>query len=196
MSHAQVIAYLIAAYPRSEFPQPTQKLYVQELRHIDADELMEAARYHVHTSPYPNIPTIGELEAALAVIRKRRAAVPDAFQAWGEVVRELSRSKMTTLYLCQEGAYLRDATADSLPEEYWDDLHAYDDHLRGCKLCREEKDVTRFSHPLIAETMRAVAITEIGGDNEGVQRAHFVKAYEQLAKRQTDEHLLMLGEGE
>lgn len=194
MNHNEVIQYLIVSYPDSNFPLPTQKLYIQELSDVPADELFRAARYHVNRSPYPKIPTIGELRIALNDIRRRQAALPDAFAAWGEVVREFSRFRPWRQVLCEAGVELAESASRYKDNEvdYWRAIFAYREHLETCQECINERPLYQFSHPLIQRALEAVAIQEINVDNEGVQRAHFVKAYEQLMKRAADETLPML----
>lgn len=197
-THLEVIAYLVAAYPGAEFPLPSQKLYIQELKHIPAEELMEAARYHIHTSPYPKVPMIGELENALLHIRRRRAKLPDPFEAWGEVVRVMGMGVRHEHHYCEVGLQLRDIAITSSKDPtatrlYLDALHEIDMHEKACETCGVREIRPQYSHPLIAEAVKALEMTRVDGDNEGVQRAHFTKAYEQLIRRAADQLLPMIG---
>lgn len=196
MNHNDVIRYLIVCYPEGNFPSPTQQVYMREFADTPSEAFLAAARWHVNHSPYPKIPTIGELRNALNEVRRAQAALPDPFQAWGEVVREFTRFRPIRQVLCEAGIELAEAASRTTNDaEYWDSIHAYKTHLDNCKACINERPGYKFSSPLIEKTLEAVGIQSITPDNEGVQRAHFVKAYEQLVKREADFSLPMLGDG-
>lgn len=200
MNHNDVIRYLIVCYPEGNFPSPTQQVYMREFADTPSEAFLAAARWHVNHSPYPKIPTIGELRNALNEVRRAQAALPDPFQAWGEAVRELTRHRPTKMLLCAMGEKLfqlaQEMHASGAPDkEYWGQIAYYDEHIRDCPSCHMERDPLSFSTPLIGATLEALQMTRIDGDNEGVQRAHFVKAYEQMVKREADFSLPMLGDG-
>lgn len=200
-THAEVIAYLVAAYPGAEFPLPSQKLYVMELKHIPADELMEAARYHVHTSPYPKVPTMGELENSLTLVRRKKSGVPDPFVAWGEAVKVLTLGlRRYKVAYCDEMMELSHAAQEASNEhryrEYDEFIFKSREHRKTCQACFEGYVEREFSHPLIKQAVEAIGVKDLSDENEGVIRAHFVRAYEQLIKRVSDDSLPVFGSGQ
>lgn len=200
-THAEIIAYLVAAYPGAEFPLPSQRLYLLELKHIPADELMEAARYHVHTSPYPKVPTMGELENSLTLVRRKKSGVPDPFVAWGEAVKVLTLGLRAwrTVRCDEDNSFMLEAQRavdERRHKDYNDILEKSREHSKTCQICFNGYVDREFSHPLIKQALEAIGVKGLSDDeSEGVIRAHFVKAYEQLIKRLSDDSLPVFGNG-
>ena len=78
---------LTAAYPRADIGKDTVKVYTMALADIDAD-LLQAAVLH-HLTNHKWFPTVAELRKAAADIVNRGDGQPDAYEAWGEVMRQV-----------------------------------------------------------------------------------------------------------
>jgi hypothetical protein len=77
---ADVIDYLLAAYPRNEPPKATQAVYLEMLEDIDPARLLIAAKKHIAESVF--FPSIAELRAAANSIETLADDAPALERAW------------------------------------------------------------------------------------------------------------------
>lgn len=80
---------LLVAYPRQEFPAPTQKLYLQLLGDLDPDVLEIAVLDLITKSTF--LPSISEIRAAVGSLYERSSGRLDAYSAWDKVCSEIIR---------------------------------------------------------------------------------------------------------
>ncbi len=83
---AKMLAWLRSMFPLSVIPTETILAFEAELEHVDANELMTAARCHVASSKF--FPTMSEL---LELVASERLKLPSSGEAWAEVTREIRR---------------------------------------------------------------------------------------------------------
>jgi len=83
------IALLMAAYPRQEFPEPSQRLYIKMLADLPGD-LLEAAVMDI-ISKNTFLPSISELRAAVNTLVEKSSGRLDAYTAWDTVCRQIRR---------------------------------------------------------------------------------------------------------
>ena len=81
-----LLEVLQAAYPRQEVTPTLANLYCSMLADIDAEAAVKAVLVHIATNPY--LPAISEIRSLVA---ESAAGVPDADQAWAEVLSEVRR---------------------------------------------------------------------------------------------------------
>lgn len=84
---AQIINFLIHAYPRQEIAEGTIKVYKETLRDIDPDLLKSAVLKHISKSPW--FPSVSELRDCAASLIEQANGEPDAFTAWAEVMQQI-----------------------------------------------------------------------------------------------------------
>ena len=83
------VMMLVAAYPRQEFPLPSQQLYVKMLADIEP-ALLEAAILDI-ISKKTFLPAISEVREAAALLVEQSAGRLDAVSAWGDVCKQIVR---------------------------------------------------------------------------------------------------------
>jgi len=77
-SEAQkIVAVLVAGYAREHIPEPTVRLYVEQLKDLPAAESLTAVDSLIKTSRF--LPTIAEIRSAVAA---RSVGAPTPEQAW------------------------------------------------------------------------------------------------------------------
>ena len=70
--------------------------------------------------------------------------------------------------------------------EAWEEVRLYI-HFHG-----SQNGTPAFSHPLVAKTVRQIGLREIGmSENQGVERAHFMKMYNELMERERENTALL-----
>lgn len=74
-------------------PEMTQ-VWIAYLSDIDDELLVMALRHHVSTSKSAFAPSIPEIRAAAANLKARIACLPDAFEAWEDVVNAKSGERV------------------------------------------------------------------------------------------------------
>jgi hypothetical protein len=83
---AEIIAFLAASYPNAKIPEATVEIYIEFLTPMDYNEVTAASRRIVKTAKF--FPTIAEITEAVEKVSPDQ--LPDADQAWGEVMQQLS----------------------------------------------------------------------------------------------------------
>jgi len=86
---AKCIGLLMAAYPRQEFPEPSQRLYARMLADIPGD-LLEAAIMDI-ISKKTFLPSISEIREAAAGLVEKSAGQVSAVEAWAHVCKQITR---------------------------------------------------------------------------------------------------------
>lgn len=85
---AQILNFLIDAYPRQEITEGTVKIYKETLKDIDPALLKAAVLAHISKSLW--FPSVSELRDCAASLIEKATGEPDAFTAWDEVWRKIS----------------------------------------------------------------------------------------------------------
>jgi len=80
---------LALAYPRAEFPEASQDLYIQMLSDLDPELVMQAVQDRIGQQPFP--PAISEIRAAVAKFHAEAAGRMSASEAWGKVHQQMIR---------------------------------------------------------------------------------------------------------
>jgi hypothetical protein len=89
---AQVVAIISAAYPNFSPTKETIEVYYQTLQDLNFDELKAATMQSISEAGRKFAPSVGELRGAVLSIRKRIAGVPSSYQAWQEVLKQISEN--------------------------------------------------------------------------------------------------------
>jgi hypothetical protein len=87
---AEVVGMLSAAFPNFTPSEQTYEIYYQTLKDIPADELRAAALHSVSEAGRKFAPSVGELRGAVMELRGYSANVPSSFEAWREVLQQVS----------------------------------------------------------------------------------------------------------
>lgn len=82
----QVIAVLMAAYPKTELPLESIQLYIQFLEDLPFEAGKAGALLHIAENKW--FPTVSEIRQ-LAVNSIPGNAIPSASDAWGEVLKQI-----------------------------------------------------------------------------------------------------------
>lgn len=85
---ARIIAELSAAYPNWKSNEYTAEIYFQDLKDVDSDLLLLAARYcRTNMSRDQRFaPSAGEIRQTAGEIKRQADGVPSALEAWGELL--------------------------------------------------------------------------------------------------------------
>lgn len=99
MASANTVGKVLAEIVLCGFPNfnPTPEMtqvWIAYLSDIDDDLLMMALRHHVSTSKSAWAPSIPELRAAAAHLKARVNGLPDAFEAWEDVINAKSGERV------------------------------------------------------------------------------------------------------
>lgn len=89
---AQVVGIISAAYPNFAPTKETVEVYYQALQDLDFRELKAATMQSISEAGRKFAPSVGELRGAVLSIRKRIAGVPSSYQAWQEVLKQISEN--------------------------------------------------------------------------------------------------------
>lgn len=146
----EIVAMLSAAYPRFKPTPETLKTYTLMLKDIPGDALQAAALKCAASGTF--FPSVHELRQAVSEIRRKAGGVPSAYEAWEEV----STKPMAEVHRRLTGEY---------------------DEVNRVYFIEEIK--TTWAHPLVEKVARQLGWPRsFPGENPGVDRAHFFKAYE------------------
>lgn len=85
----RAVALIAAAWPRQEFPQPSQRLYVEMLADIDDSLLLAAVQDLISKSTF--LPAIAEVRQAAHALIELASGRLDSYSAWQQVTREIVR---------------------------------------------------------------------------------------------------------
>lgn len=84
---AKLIAVLSAAFPNWSANEFTAEVYYQDLKEYPSD-LLESAATMCRTEPGRKFaPSVGEILGAVIEIRKKVDNIPDAYQAWEDLLK-------------------------------------------------------------------------------------------------------------
>lgn len=190
---AQILAAAEQILPRKEKMDAVgASLYYALLEDIPFKDLQNALRKHALTNKW--FPSVAEL---------RELAVPDtssnALAAWGELRRALNQPKERYVY-CEDYIALSDdarkMTNSDSSHDYWDAIAALNDHLAKCLNCKKEL-TTMMIDPIALQVGKGMGLEYLRySENEMVDRAHFIKAYDQLAQREKMERLMLPDNGD
>lgn len=86
---AEMVALLSAAYPNWNANEYTIEVYYQDLQDIPPDELRIAAKHCRSETGRKFAPSTGEIRGAVAQLRGMSSNVPNSYQAWQEVQRQI-----------------------------------------------------------------------------------------------------------
>lgn len=172
-----IVTLLEEAYPQRQALQGTTvALYRRLLADLDGNMLLAAAHQHIADSKW--FPTVAELREGALALSASSAGIPTAMEAWGEVVKALN--PRLVYHHCETGKAIESA-------------EVYEAHRQTCRECGWRHETPAFSVPLIEQ-----AVNHLGGlkrlarsDNEVADRAHFMRAYDQLAARETKEQKML-----
>lgn len=185
----KVIALLIAAYPHQDFPVDTINAYKLMLADIDPD-LLEGATLHCITTNTKNfIPGIAELRQATVDIQMMNSGMPVGIIAWGEVQRSITSGGHIVGTICKEGESFAFELSGKNGDEYKAIATKWNSHRDKCDLCVDSHDEKiKYSHPAIQRVVDAMGMRYLReSDNHVADRAHFLKAYEQVVTREAKE---------
>jgi hypothetical protein len=84
---ARLIAVFQAAFPSWKPNELTPEIYFEDLKDIPSDELAAAVQMCRTEAGREFAPSIGVIRGAVAELRRQAAAVPTAFEAWGDLIR-------------------------------------------------------------------------------------------------------------
>lgn len=86
----QIINVLMTAFPNFKPSVQTPEIYYRLLQDISSDELKAAVLHCVSEPGRAFAPSIGEIRGAVGDLRKHVANVPTSYEAWQEVLRQIS----------------------------------------------------------------------------------------------------------
>ena len=86
---AAIMAMLSATYPRTQLQPETANIYYTVLQDLDTDLLKAAVLEIIATSKW--FPAASEIRAAAFELVEQAEGVPDAYQAWTQVLSEIGR---------------------------------------------------------------------------------------------------------
>jgi hypothetical protein len=154
---SQILKVIAAAYPRFELSEETVMVWARFLSDLDDDLLEAAVAKFISSSDHAFPPSIPEIRRAASDIRRAVAGVPTAFEAWEEVVRAPHPNPIRQF---KDGAFVE-------PTEY------------------------EWSHPLVGMVAKQLGwwrtFPNMSADKIGIDRAHFIKAYDAAASKKLDE---------
>lgn len=87
---AQIVGVISAAYPNFSPTPQTVEVYYQCLNDLPVDELKAATLQCISELGRKFAPSVGELRGAVAEIRKSSMNTPSAYEAWQEVLQQMS----------------------------------------------------------------------------------------------------------
>ena len=178
-----LIAILEETYQLKEkLTKGTAKLWVDLFSDIPDKLLSLSTKQHIAVSKW--FPKPSELLDVCRQLGNFGNEAPPAIIAWGEVQSILKNGNK-----CNEWKELR-KTIDTSKDEYAVAFESIE-HNKKCDIC-SGKSGPVFSHPVITQTVEALgwdylrmSITQMA------DRAHFLKAYDQLKNRQEDNDKLL-----
>lgn len=113
---------------------------------------------------------------------------PTALEAWGELKHALAQPRERFVY-CED--YLGLERPKLGDPKYWEAIKAMNDHLATCLNCKKEVTAMRLN-PLAYQVGDGMGFHYLRmSEDEMADRAHFIKAYDQLAERESQERLLL-----
>ncbi len=80
----EILAFLAAAFPRFELTEATITVYINLLEDLPADELRAAAKQCATGDDF--FPSVHELREAVAELWRAKQRIPNAFEAWKELL--------------------------------------------------------------------------------------------------------------
>ena len=83
----KLLAIFQASFPSWKPNEMTPEIYLQDLQDIPSDELFAAATLCRNEAGRAFAPSVGEIRGAIAEIRKQSAGVPNAFEAWSDLLK-------------------------------------------------------------------------------------------------------------
>jgi len=146
------------------------KAWHEMIGHIPGDELQAAAASCMTEQGRAFAPSVGEVMGAVMRLRAQASGLPSGDEAWQQVQEG---EHLYGSYRCPE--YYR----FSVPRgEEWSF-----DHMRECQSCGKYKEL----HPLVKKIAYQFGWPDhFPGDNPEADRAHFIRAYENEIKRETE----------
>jgi len=151
---ADILTEISDSYPMFELTESRVKVWKKYLSQYDDDLLRNALEHYINTSTKSFPPSIPELRNAVTELKILIAGIPLPFQAWED---------------------LRNAYP---PHKVWFDK--IDPETGQSEVVVEEKVYT-FMHPVVERVAIMLGWPDKfpKSDEIGVDRAHFIKAYEQ-----------------
>jgi hypothetical protein len=156
---AQVMAVIGSAYPNFAVSKDVVQVYYDLLNDLPV-ELLQAAALRCCAEPGRKFaPSVGEIRGAAGELRRKADGIPSTLEAWDEIC----------------SAPFRDISEDR-------------PLYRGGEKFTTDPDAHQWSHPLVERVARMLGWPNFPSGEEGVDRAHFFRQYEnELARHTTDE---------
>jgi hypothetical protein len=155
---SQVVAMLGSAYPNFAASKETVKVYYELLKDLPVDLLKVAALQCCAEAGRKFAPSVGELRGAAAGITHKAKGIPSALEAWNEVCK------------APKAGGTREITGET--DEHHNIIIVWHPH--------------NWSNPVVERVAQLLGWPRFPDpDNESIDRAHFLKQYEQEVERAT-----------
>lgn len=159
---AKAVTVISAAYPSFNASKETVEVYYKMLEDLPAEEINLAVLKCCAEDGRKFAPSVGELRGAVKEIRAQAAGVPSPFEAWEEVCHapRSGETKSVTDEQDENGAWIIEV------KKY------------------------QWSHSIVERTARLLGFPDFPDlENIGVERAHFLRAYDEQVGKMSDEEL-------
>lgn len=158
---ADILEEISDAYPTFELTEGRVKVWKKYLQNYDDALLHAAVENYISTSGKAFPPSIPEIRSACTEVRMQIARIPLALEAWEDVIH----------------AYP--------PHKTWHDAPDPETGIVGPVI---EEEVYQWIHPLVEKvaTMLGWPYKFPTSDEIGVDRAHFIRAYESSVNAAAD----------
>jgi hypothetical protein len=156
---ANMLKEIRAAYPTWKASEDTARVWAVYLNDLDDDLLVASVRKFISSAEHAFPPSIPEIRAIAGQLVAEVNLLPSALEAWGEVCRAKKPSR--TFMHCDPGIDPRGWLMVDDPPHAW-------------------------SHPLVKTCAQRFGWPRFpSGENETADRAHFMRAYEEMLKNET-----------
>jgi hypothetical protein len=156
---SELLKEIRAAYPSWKVSEDTAKVWAVYLNDLDDALLVTSVRKFISSADHTYPPSIPEIRSIAAQLVAEVNYLPGALEAWGEVCRAKKPSK--TFMHCDTSIDPRGWLMVDDPPHPWS--HPL---VKTCAL--------RFGWPRFPS-----------GENETIDRAHFIRAYDEMVKNET-----------
>ncbi len=174
----------LSVMPKFLLQENTPDVWLEVLADIPG-AMLEAAtlQYLSEKNDFTPVPTAGLLRDKALDLHFLALGVPTAGEAWGRV--QDSRKSLGVVF-CEDGAKLREESANAGPSNYWGVMWRYKEHTDNCGYCQAQPSTKDdYGHPIITEV-----VDRLGGrdavitDNPVADRARFTDAYKEIVLRE------------
>lgn len=176
------ITLLEEMFPHSEKrSKAAQSIFIEMFSDVPDEILISAAKTHIRKGKF--FPTVAELLEICQDLENPSGGL--AIEAWGEVVAYLKDRS------CDVGRKLGRYPQGATEEEKEKQLGEWLSHKDACPVC-QGRELPTFSDPNTLRVVEAMGIENLRkSDNQVADRAHFMKAFEQVDARQKKEQVML-----